>query len=101
MRRLSLLLFVILPGLTVTSVSLFYMFPEWIALEASHQNFKQVAQNPASSLTEVYIAQAAENRHRINCFAEGVGVLFGLSIFAIGVHGMCLIPEKKSSPELD
>lgn len=98
MRRLSLLLLVILPGLTVTSVSLYYLFPEWIALEASHQNFQQVADNPTSTLTEVYIAQAAENRHRINCFAEGVGVLFGLSILAIGVHGMCLIPQEKSSP---
>lgn len=97
MRRLFLLLLVILPGFTVTSVSLYYLFPEWIALEASHQNFQQVAENPTSTLTDVYIAQAAENRHRINCFAEGVGVLFGLSILAIGVHGICLIPEKKSS----
>ncbi|ERT06904.1 hypothetical protein M595_3185 [Lyngbya aestuarii BL J] len=100
MRQLSLLLLVILPGLTVTSVSLYYLFPEWIALEVSHQNFQRVAENPASTLTEVYIAQAAENRHRINCFAEGVGVLFGLSILAMGVHGICLIPKEKKNPHL-
>jgi hypothetical protein len=47
-------------------------------------------------MRELSIAGAAEERHRINCFAEGVGVLLGGAITAIGIHGICTQPKRKS-----
>lgn len=95
-RQAILLVFVVLPGFGAATVSTYYLFPEWIALENSHQNFQKVAQSSTSDQRDILIAQAAENRHRINCLAEGVGVLLGGVITAIGIHGMCTLPQKKS-----
>jgi hypothetical protein len=86
---------VILPGFTATVVSAYYLFPEWTALDASYRNFAKIAQSSNPTLEDLYIAQAAENRHRINCFAEGVGALMGLTIAAIGIHGLCLLKSSE------
>ncbi len=55
-----------------------------------------VAKSPSSTIRELSIAEAAENRHRINCFAESVGVLLGGVITAIGIHGICTQSSHKS-----
>jgi len=55
---------------------------------------------PDSTLRDLAIAEAAENRHRINCFAEGIGVLLGGVILSIGVHGICTLPESASNHAL-
>ncbi|HAX79311.1 MAG TPA: hypothetical protein DCY88_26675 [Cyanobacteria bacterium UBA11372] len=89
MRAIALLISVVLPGLAATSLSAYYLFPEWKALEASFKSYEKLAKSPGATLEQLSIAQAAENRHRINCFAEGVGVLLGGVILAIGIHGIC------------
>ena len=95
-RQVILLLFVVLPGFGASAISAYYLLPEWTALENSHQNFQRVAQSRASNERDLLIAQAAENRHRINCFAEGVGILLGGGITAIGIHGLCTPPKRGS-----
>ncbi|HEY9779424.1 MAG TPA: hypothetical protein V6D09_04720 [Leptolyngbyaceae cyanobacterium] len=95
MRSLILILAVVLPGIAATSLSAYYLIPEWAVLEASYKNYQQLAKSPDSTMRELSIAEAAENRHRINCFAEGVGVLLGSVIAAIGIHG-CTQPRCKS-----
>ncbi len=95
-RRIILLLFVVLPGCTASAASSYYLFPEWLALEAAYQSYQEASQSPSSTIRDLSIAQAAEQRHRINCFAEGVGVLLGGVISAIGIHGICTIDPKKS-----
>ncbi|HCF28190.1 MAG TPA: hypothetical protein DEV81_13540 [Cyanobacteria bacterium UBA11049] len=95
MRSLILILAVVLPGIAATSLSTYYLIPEWAVLEASYKNYQQMAKSPSSTMRELSIAEAAENRHRINCFAEGVGVLLGGVITAIGIHG-CTQPRRKS-----
>lgn len=92
-RSVILFLLLVLPGLGASTISAYYLLPEWTALENSHQNFQKVARSPASGERDLLIAQAAENRHRINCFAEGVGVLLGGVIAAIGIHGICIVPR--------
>lgn len=92
-RVVALGLGVILPGLFFTGISTYYLFPEWAALDASHRQFSQLARQPSSTLNQLLVAQSAENRHRINCFAEGVGVVGGGLMVAIGVHGLCLLPR--------
>ena len=88
-RVLVLLLTVVIPGFAATSISTYYLFTEWSELDASRRSYDKVAQSPSATIQQLSIAQAAETRHRINCFAEGVGVLLGGVIFAIGIHGIC------------
>ena len=95
-RQVILLICVVLPGLGISAVSAYYLFPDWTELDKSHRNYQRVAQSPASRQRDLLIAQAAENRHRINCFAEGIGVLLGGVIMAIGIHGLCTLPKKTS-----
>jgi hypothetical protein len=92
LKVLVLLLTSVLPGLGAVGISGYYVLPEWAMLERSHQNFQTLAAQ-GQGLRELTIAQAAETRHRINCFAEGVGVLLGGIIFSIGVHGICTLPK--------
>jgi hypothetical protein len=94
-RVLTLLVLVVFPGAAFTGISAFYLFPEWVVLDKSYQNYQRLAQMPTSSLRDLSVAQAAENRHRFNCFAEGVGVLLGGVITSIGIHGICTLPQQR------
>lgn len=86
------------------AISSFYLFPEWTALDRAYRNYEQLSRTGARS-RELSIAQSAEVRHRINCFAEGIGVLLGGVIVAgsvrcakgNGVHGLCTLPDRKSN----
>ena len=90
-----------LPGVALVGSSAYYLFPDWAALDASHRNYQKLAQDSNSTLRDLAIAEAAENRHRINCFAEGIGVLLGGVIFSIGVHGICTLLEPAPKPTSD
>lgn len=85
----------IVPGLGAIAISAYYLFPEWMALDKSYRNYQELAVSGAGA-RELTIAEAAETRHRINCFAEGVGVLMGGILVAIGVHGLCTLPKDPS-----
>lgn len=89
-----LLVFLVLPGFAASALSAYYLLPEWVALERHHTYYQTLSQSPSSTMRDLSIAQAAENRHRINCLAEGVGVLLGGIIAAIGIHGLCTLPQK-------
>jgi len=80
-------------GLGAIALCVFFLFPEWSALDRSYHNYQMLAKSGAD-LRELSIAQAAENRHRINCFAEGIGVLLGGIMVSIGVHGLCTLPQR-------
>lgn len=93
LRVLILLLTTVLPGLGAMVLSTFYLFADWTALDKSHQNYERLM-IAGASMRELSIAEAAEMRHRLNCFTEGVGVLLGSVIVAIGVHG-CTLPKQQ------
>ena len=92
LRLIILLLTTVLPGLGAIALSTFYLFPEWTALDRSYRNYEKLVATGAG-VRELSIAESAEMRHRLNCFAEGVGVLLGSVIVAIGVHG-CTLPKQ-------
>lgn len=92
-RVLLLVSTTIAPGLGAIAICVFYLFPEWSALDKSYQNYQKLATSGAA-MRELSIAQSAENRHRINCFAEGIRVLLGGIMVSIGVHGLCLLPRR-------
>jgi hypothetical protein len=97
MKAIALLILVVLPGTSMMALSAYYLFPEWTALERSYRRFEQLSQSPSATMPVLFAAQAAENRHRINCFAEGMGVLLGMAIASIGIHGLCVLPSKKET----
>jgi hypothetical protein len=99
-RVWTLLLLVVLPGAAFSGSSAYFLFPDWAMLTVSHQNYQKLAASPTSSLRDLAIAEAAENRHRINCFAEGVGALLG-ALFSL-LEFMASVPYRLSlSDRLD
>jgi hypothetical protein len=98
MRALSLSV-VMLLGVAAALVSGYYLCLDWAALRAADARFEQLAQQHAS-LNALFITQARENVHRLNCFAEGVGVLLGGILAAIGLHGLCLLQMPAGQPRL-
>ncbi len=82
----------IAPGFFFAGISTYYLFQDWAALDRSFQRVSQLSarlsQTPQPTVPELLIAKAAEDRHRINCFAEGIGVLGGWGIAAIGLHAL-------------
>lgn len=95
MRSLVLLLLVALPGIVASSLNIYYLIPEWAVLDASYKYYQKVANSPSLTMRDLFVAEAAQNRYRINCFAFGVGVLLGGAIASIGIHGICTL--RKSS----
>ena len=93
-RQIILLLFVVLPGTSASAISAYYLLPEWAALDAAYQHYRKVIEAPSSTVKEVLIAETAQDIHRINCFAEGVGALLGGVILSIGLLGMCTLPKQ-------
>lgn len=92
-RVIILLLLVVLPGLSACLICGYYLLPEWAALEASYKNYRQVSNSPNATEKDVFVAKTAQEIHRINCFAEGIGLLLGGIIFSIGIHGICTLPK--------
>ncbi|NJN32798.1 MAG: hypothetical protein HC824_22090, partial [Synechococcales cyanobacterium RM1_1_8] len=58
-------------------------------LAKAHDRLDQVAQASGSDDGGDRDRQQAETRHRLNCFAEGIGVLLGGIWMSIGIHGIC------------
>lgn len=99
MRQLILLFCVVLPGFSASAISTYYLFPEWAALDAAYVRYRQVIKSPTATTKDVLIAQTAQDIHRINCFAEGVGLLLGGVILSIGIHGMCTLPKTRAKTD--
>jgi hypothetical protein len=81
---------VTLLGLAAVLIGGYNLFLDWAALREAYARFEQFAQHNAS-LNALFVAEARQNAHRINCFAEGVSVLLGGILAAIGLQGLCLL----------
>jgi hypothetical protein len=92
MRRAALFLLVVLPGLAAIFVCGYYLFSDWAALNAAFARFERMATTGAD-LRALTVAQTMDQVFRINCFADGVGVMLGAILAAIGVHGLCVMPR--------
>ncbi len=88
-KALSLVMFL---GLTAASVSGYYVFQDWAALNMYYAKWEKLVMSNAD-MRSLFIAEANQNAFRINCFADGVGVLLGTTLAAIGVHGLCSIRQ--------
>lgn len=82
--------------MSASAISAYYLIPEGAALDTAYQRYRQVIKSPSSTMKDVLIAETAQDIHRINCFAEGVGLLLGGVILSIGIQGMCTLSQTRS-----
>ncbi len=93
-RRLPLWLLVLL-GASIVLVCGYYLLGDWAALNRAFMHF-EVTVRQGADLKTLFVADAYQNTLRLNCFADGVGVLLGAVLAAIGVHGLCsTAPQQK------
>jgi hypothetical protein len=95
MRRCVLLLLVVLPGAAAVGVCGRYLMLDWSALQRAFANFQRL-EHGGAELRLLFVAHAYEQTYRMNCFADGVGVMLGAILAAIGLHGLCA-PEPGSA----
>ncbi|OUC12563.1 MAG: hypothetical protein B0A82_22000 [Alkalinema sp. CACIAM 70d] len=88
----------IAPGLFFTGYSAHFLLLDWQELDRAVTRLSAIADGKPT-VQQVLLAKAAEDRHRINCFAEGVGVLLGWTMVTIGIHGLCGLPHSSKSFE--
>jgi len=96
--RVLILGLVTIAGLLAVLVSGHYLFQDWRTLNANYSRFEQLTMS-ASDMRSLFIAEANQNAFRINSFADGVGVLLGGIIMAIGLHGLCLLPRGRPAAQ--
>jgi len=89
----TIALLAITPGLVIAGVCTFYTLQDWALLAKAYAEFERVASSTAD-LRAVFVAESRQNLYRLNCFADGVGVLGGLIIAAIGITGSTVVASR-------
>lgn len=93
-RRVALILLVVLPGLAAVGVCAYFLLRDWAALRSAFANFERL-EHTGADLRSLHAAATYDLIYRINCFADGVGVLLGAILAGIGVHGLCTMPPRE------
>jgi hypothetical protein len=83
--RLTLFVMVAL-GLAGVAFFGYFALQDWAALQKNYAQFARLT--PQSSVGAILLADARQNIHRINVFADGTWTLLCAIIAAIGVHGL-------------
>ncbi len=96
MRHIILPLFTIVPGVAGLLIFGYFAWIDWDALQLAYQYFLEVAQS-SPSLEKLFAAEAAQNIHRINLFAEGVWALLSAILASIGLHGLHISSPRKKA----
>ncbi len=84
-----LLLTTILPGTVGVVIFGYYALIDWDALQAAYVNFSAAVQG-SSTFETILAAEAQQNIHRVNLFADGVWTLLSAILAAIGWLGLYL-----------
>ena len=70
-------------GLWASAISAHYVLQDWATLNAFYARFESlVAAN--APLRSLYIVGTEQAAFRLNCFADGIGVLLGAVLAALG-----------------
>ncbi|RYX82482.1 hypothetical protein EON83_19365 [bacterium] len=75
-------------GLTACLASAYYVFQDWHALNVFYARFERLAMSDAP-MRSLFIAATEQAAFRLNCFADGVGVLLGAILAALGWNSLC------------
>ena len=93
MKRLVLVLLLILPGLMAVGVFGWFAVQDWGALQEAYRHYRAVAASDPS-MQALFAAHAQQDIRRTNLFAEGVWAMLGAILVGIGVHGLCVMPQR-------
>ena len=80
-------------GLAACLASAYYVFKDWHALNVFYARFEKLAMSDAP-LRSVFIASTEQAAFRLNCFADGVGVLLGAILCGVGWN--CVVTSRHS-----
>ena len=94
-----LFIFLVLPGAFCFAFCMYFALKDWAALQNAYANFAHVAAT-SSDMSLLFVAEAKQNIHRINLFADGVWALLGAIVAAIGIHGLCVNSERQAKPNV-
>ncbi len=89
MFRVIPLLLVTLAGFLVVGTCAVFLMADWQALSGAFTRL-EAAVAAQRDLRAITIAQGFDHIYRINCFADGVGVLLGAILASVGIHGLCV-----------
>jgi hypothetical protein len=80
---------IVIPGIVSAAVfGAHFGLADYAALQVAYKQFAQVAHG--GSVAQIVAADAVQNIHRINLFADGVWALLSAIYAAIGLHGLCV-----------
>ncbi len=88
LRQGSLFLLLVVPGVFCFVFCIYYAQQDWAALQRTYADFARLS-GSSSNMSTLFVAEARQNIHRINLFADVVWALMGAIIAAIGIHGLC------------
>lgn len=97
MKHFAPLLLLTLPGTLGALFFGYFTLVDYGALRVAYANFHRVAHSPRPSMPALFIAEAEQNAHRINVFADGTWVLLCVVIAAIGVGAWCVSSRLRES----
>lgn len=89
LRQCLLFLLLVIPGVFCFLVCMYYALLDWDALQRAYVNFERIA-GTSTDMSTLFVAEAKQNIHRINLFADVVWALLGAVVAAIGIHGLCV-----------
>jgi hypothetical protein len=93
LRQKILLLFIVMPGCLGIVAFGYYALIDWASLRKAYGYFAMVSQQKAG-LETLFVAEAQQNIHRINLFADGTWTLLSAIIAAIGLQGVLTMPRQ-------
>ena len=70
-------------GLLACGASAYYMFQDWNSLNHFYARFEELIRENGSQRS-LFIVATHQAAFRLNCFADGVGVLMGAILAALG-----------------
>lgn len=92
--RQSILFFLlVVPGIFCFLFCLYHGLQDYLALQKAYIRFARAAAT-SSDMSVLFVAEARQNIHRINVFADIVWALLGAIIAAVGIHGLCVNSQK-------
>jgi len=69
---------------------------DWRQLQEAYRLYQSAVASGAD-LRGLFVANAAQETHRMNLFADGVWALLGAFLFGLGLVGVCLLPRRKAT----
>lgn len=99
MARAMLVVLLVVPGGAVVLLCAWFAGQDWQQLQLAYAHFRALAATEAP-LRELFVAEAAQNLHRLNLFADGVWGLLGAILAGLGLHGLA-VTARRGAPLVD